>query len=221
MIRRGGGAALAAAAALALLLAGPALPQSAGVGCSCDEMRSYLKTVEKKEDCYKKAFAAGRKTPFKSPAAVESYMETCMAWLPGSAVSEGKPGTASAEEQQEAADACKAAHCEWICRVSIRDVHEQYHLWYDSSQRMWVVTFLFRYGVWGNGTQAMQQENILGEIGAHDTEAQFLRDVIAEAEKNGTCSKVRRTVDDKERDRRLREAYDRVKKYVDSLGDQP
>jgi len=184
-------------------------------------MRAYLKTVEKKEDCYKKAYAAGRKTPFKSQAAVDSYIETCMGWVAGSAVSEGKPGTASEEEQQEAADACKASHCEWICRVSIRDVHEQYHVWYDKNQRMWVVTFLLRYGVWGQGTEAMQQENIVGEIGAHDAEAQFLRDTIAEAEKKGTCNQVRRTVDDKERQKRIDEASDRVKKYLDSLGDKP
>lgn len=184
-------------------------------------MRAYLKTVEKKEDCYKKAYVAGRKTPFKSQAAVDSYIETCMGWVAGSAVSEGKPGTASEEEQQEAADACKASHCEWICRVSIRSVHEQYHVWYDSNERMWAVTLVFRYGVWGEGTQAMQQENILGEIGAHDAEAQFLRDTIADAEKTGTCNSVRRTIDDKERNKRIREASERVKKYLDSLEEKP
>ena len=210
-----------AAASLALLVATPALAQNPGGNCSCDELRDYLKTVEQKEDCYKKAFVAGRKTPFKSQAAVRSFMETCMGWDVGSAVSEGKPETATEEEKKQADDACKAAHCEWICRVSVRGVHEQYHVWYDKNERMWAVTLVFRYGVWGKGTEAMQQENIVGEIGAHDAEAQFLRDRIAEAEKKGDCSNVRQTIDPAERDKRIREAHERVKKYLDSLGGKP
>lgn len=188
--------------------------------CTCDEIREYLKTVEKKGDCYKKAYAAGRSTPYNSVAELTAYMETCMGWVKGSAVSEGKPGTATQEEQEEAADACKAAHCDWICRESIRNVHEKYHEWFDAHERMMLVTLIFR-GLTGSGKQAMQRENILGEIGAHDAEAQYLRDRIAEAEKKGECSNVRKTVDQTERDRRIQEAQERVKKYLESLGETP
>jgi hypothetical protein len=183
-------------------------------------VRSYLQTVEKKEDCYKKIYVAGRTRPATSGKETNAAVEACMGWAAGSAVSEGKPSTADAQAQQQAEDACKAAHCDWICNVSIRGVHEKYHEWFDANERMFAVTLLLRAAV-GSGKGAMQQENDLGEIGAHDAEAQLLRDRIAEAEKKGECSDVHGSVDSAERDRRIKEASDRVKKYLDSLGGPP
>jgi hypothetical protein len=192
-------------------------PARAVKACTCDELRSYLKTVEKKEDCYKKIYEAGRTKPLTTGKETNAAVETCMGWTPGSAVSEGKPSTADPQAQQQAEDECKAAHCDWICNVSINEVHEKYHEWYDANERMYAVTLLLR-AVVGSGKGAMQQENDLGEIGAHDAEAQLLRDRIQDAEKNGQCSNVQGTVYPAERERRIKEAADRVKKYLDSLG---
>jgi hypothetical protein len=191
--------------------------------CTCEELREYLKDVEDKLECYKQAYHAGTKSPFLSEAAQKGYIETCMGWAPGSAVSEGKPESASPQEQADAYQQCLQSHCPWICDGSIKAVHEKYHSWFDKNARM-QIAFAFLYAVFKidqpaveAGTARMQQENILGEIGAHDMESRFLREELESAERDGRCSDVQRTVPQAERDRRIKDSYDRSKKYLDSL----
>lgn len=191
-------------------------------------MRAYLDVVERKHDCYQQLYRQGQSAPFVGgEAQVKAALESCMGWVPGSAVSEGKPETATQQEQADAREQCRMEHCTWICAQAIESVHEKFHPWFDANVRMqigvafWVAVFDVGMNARESGLARMQQENILGEIGSHDAEARFVREALEEAEKSGDCTNVWKTVGAKERDERIRDANDRARRYVDSLGDPP
>lgn len=197
----------------------PAAARAAG-NCTCDELRNYLQTVEKKRECYKQLYTAGQTQPYSNVGQQRTFMESCMGWVAGSAQPEGKASSATAEEKKSAREKCLQNHCTWICDESIDNVHEKYHDWFDSEVRAHVLVVLWR-ATQGTADSQMLQENSLSEIGAHDAEAWFLRDKIREAERNGECANVRKSVDAVERDRRIKDAADNVARYLTTIGGAP
>lgn len=208
-----------AAGLAAVLLLLTALPAAAGGECSCDELRKYEETVEKKLDCYKQTLAAAKDAIWFSQSDTLASMVTCMGWDPASVVSEGKPESASAEEKQKASDACHENHCDWICEASIAQVHEKAHTFFDRNYRMSLFTLLASGVVLG--PTAMQRENITGEIVAHQAEAQFLLEKISEMERKGQCAGISRSVSPEERQRILDEAARWLDDYLKSLQEKP
>jgi hypothetical protein len=204
----------AAIVALTFLAAADPAPIAAGE-CSCEEIREYLKTVEKKLDCYKKASAKAKDAILFTQKDTIPFMESCMGWTSGSAVSEGKPESAPLEERNAAQGKCKQNHCDWICEASIERVHEKAHSYFDRNHRMHVLVLL------GHGLllapTAMERENIDGEIFAHQAEATFLYAQLGELERNGKCANPVKSGDQGEKDRRNKEAEEWLEKYLESL----
>lgn len=187
--------------------------------CTCKELQHYLDTdVDRKEKCYRQAYDVGRARPFGDKSAVDSFVESCMGWVQGSAVSMGKANDSTSSQQLSAYQECRRRRCQWICDYSVNCVHEKYHNWFEKNAKTAALTLIGQMMDAESVVGPLAQDLILNEIGAHDAEEQFLRDRIEEAKRNGNCEGVSGSIGQTERDRRYRESSQRARKYVDSLG---
>lgn len=187
--------------------------------CTCEELDHYLKRdVDRKEKCYRQAYDVGRAKPFADKPAVDSFVESCMSWQPGSAQSQGKAGAATPQQRKTAYEKCRQAHCQWICDFPINCVHERYHDWFEKNAQTAALTLIGQMFDQESMSAPLTQEMILNEIGAHDAEKHFLEDRIEEARRKGNCEGVTGSIQSPERNLRHQEASKRAQKYVDSLG---
>jgi hypothetical protein len=173
--------------------------------------------VEKKLECYKKAYEEHitMDSPWKEKHSMNTgFIKTCMGWT--NMYNIGSAGDSTPEKQQTDREKCDAEHCEWICRVSVYGVHEPMHDWYDQVVKVSEHLLLLNATIGRQGVLIMRNF-IVKEIASHDAEVRFLKDTIAEAEKDGKCDHIRRTVDKKEMDLRWELGLRRAQKYVEKV----
>jgi hypothetical protein len=195
--------------------------------CTCDDLKARLAETKKEGEIYKDLYKEG--TRFDSFADLNAEVGERMGWI--NIYSVGKGGSEATEaDRQSATQKCLATGtCDWICIVAINNVHEKYHDWWDVkgvstphvvSRAIGDTTQSWKRGVQGKlgPTQWRKtRDKMRSEIGAHDLEAQFLRDTIQDAMRDNKCKGIDASPLQKELEDRFERARDRTEDYVRSI----
>jgi len=155
--------------------------------CTCDDLRKRLTEVKKEGEIHKDLYKEGAR--FDSFADLNAEVGVRMGWTNVYSIGKGGAGATETEKQDATEKCLSKGTCDWICKVSINGVHEKYHDWWDvkgvstphvisraigdtteSGERL--------RGKMGPTQWRKTRDKIRSEIGAHDVEAQFLRDTI-------------------------------------------
>lgn len=179
--------------------------------CTCDDIRKRLDEAERMRDAYARAY---REESFWYKSTLNSYIEKQMGWNEGSATPQAKPddATTTPEERKQARANCK--YCAWICDVALKRVHEGYHQWYTKQYEGAVFTAQVLSDLGHFNQRSFVKSLEISEMGAHQAEATFLRETLAEMERRGLCQGVAGTPTMNERVARWKEADEEVKFHL-------
>jgi hypothetical protein len=194
--------------------------------CTCEDLKARLAETKKEGEIYKDLYKEG--TRFDTFADINAEVATRMGWI--NVYSIGKGGSEATEtDRRTAVQKCLAkGTCDWICIVAINNVHEKYHDWWDVKGVS--IPHLISRSVLDNNESAERlrgktgptiwrksRDKIRSEIGAHDLEAQFLRDTIQDAMRDDKCKGIDASPLQKELDSRFERARDRTEDYLRSI----
>ena len=134
--------------------------------------------------------------------------------------------TASGSKKTARNQCLADGHCHFICAISIDHVHEKYHDWLDK-QWGFARSFMRTLIDASRSTHVYRQpgnmsvkrtihvsDKILSEIGAHEVEAEFLRNTIDKARSDGKCDGIQGTPSDEEVQKLIDGARSRINKFL-------
>jgi hypothetical protein len=169
-------------------------------------------------DAYARAYR--EKDPIRWKKDLDARIGQEMGWAEGSVKAEAKPAddTTTPEQRKEARENCP--WCTWICDVSMQQVHEGYHTWFRQYEgpffnlKLIGQQMTFRQTIFVKFTE-------LTEMGAHQAEATFLRDKIAEMEQKGECKGATGTPTEDEMKSRWEQADKEVRFHMEIPAETP
>jgi len=194
--------------------------------CTCDDLKKRLTEVKKEGEIHKDLYKEGAR--FDSFADLNAEVGVRMGWTNVYSIGKGGAGATETEKQDATEKCLSKGTCDWICKVSINGVHEKYHDWWDvkgvstphvisraigdtteSGERL--------RGKMGPTQWRKTRDKIRSEIGAHDVEAQFLRDTIQDAQRDNKCKGIDASPLQKELEDRFERARIHAEDYVRSI----